>query len=155
MCPSPSDHALFLEAAALGREIRAVETFARPPRAEFLNRTVARVESEATETLHASDWSEGEIFLCANRTGRVSGVSAAVWEFSVSGYRLLFRWLDARQGLPVDHALVTALRDLVGRIAELIDLFARADQLLERALGATLSREALRLGETEPAVVDE
>jgi hypothetical protein len=105
--------------------------------------------------LHVTDWSEGEIFLCANRTGRVSGVSAAVWNFSVSGYRLLFRWLDARQGLPVDHALVTALRDLVGRIAELIDLFARADQLLVRALGATLSREALGLGETEPAVVDE
>jgi hypothetical protein len=153
--PFPSDHALFLEAAALGREIRAVETFARPPRAEFLNPGVARVESEATETLHATDWSEGEIYLCANRTGRVSGVSAAVWNFSVSGYRLLFRWIDARQGLPIDHALVTALRDLVGRIAELIDLFARADQLLERALGATLSREALGLGETEPAVVDE
>jgi hypothetical protein len=153
--PFPSDHTLFLEAAALGREIRAVETFARPPRAEFLNRGVARVESEATEALHASDWSEGEFFLCANRTGRVSGVSAGVWNFSVSGYRLLFRWLDARQGLPVDHALITALRDVVGRIAELIDLFARADHLLERALGATLSREALGLAETEPAVVDE
>jgi len=153
--PFPSDHALFLEAAALGREIRAVETFARPPRVQFLNPTVARVESEATETLHAGEWSEGEIFLCANRTGRVSGVSAAVWNFSVSGYRLLFRWLDARQGLPVDHALVTALRDLVGRIAELIDLFAHADQLLECALGATLSREALGMRETEPAVVDE
>jgi predicted helicase len=153
--PFPSDHDLFLEAAALGREIRAVETFARPPRAEFLNRAVARVESEATETLHASDWSDGEIFLCANRTGRASGVSAAVWDFSVSGYRLLFRWLDARQGLAVDYALVTALRDVVGRIAELIDLFARADQLLGRALGATLSREALGLRETEPAVVDE
>lgn len=153
--PFPSDHGLFLEAAALGREIRAVETFARPPRAEFLNRAVARVESEGTESLHAGGWNEGEIFLCANRTGRVSGISVAVWEFSVSGYRLLFRWLDARQGLPVDHALVTALRDLVGRIVELIDLFRCADQLLERALGATLSREALGLAETEPAVVDE
>jgi predicted helicase len=153
--PFPSDHRLFLESAALGREIRAVEIFARPPRAAFLNPTVARVESEATEALHASDWGEGELFLCANRTGRISGVSSAVWGFSVSGYRLLFRWLDARQGLPVDHALVTALRDLVGRIAELIDLFARADQLLERALGATLNREAVGLAEPEPAVVDE
>jgi hypothetical protein len=153
--PFPSDYALFLEAAALGREIRAVETFARPPGAEFLNRTVARIESEATETLHASDWSEGEIFLCANRSGRVTGVNAAVWNFSVSGYRLLYRWLAAREALPVDHALVTALRDLVGRIAELIDLFARADQRLECALGATLSREALGLSEIELAVVDE
>ena len=90
-----------------------------------------------------------------NRTGRVLGVSAGVWNFSVSGDRLLFRWLDARQGLPVDHALITALRDVVGRIAELIDLFARADHLLECVLGATLSREALGVAETEPAVADE
>ena len=132
--PFPSDHALFLKAAALGREIRAVETFARPPGPEFLNWTVARVESEATGTLNASDWSEGEIFLCANRSGRVTGVSAAVWSFSVSGYRLLSGLLDARRGQSVDHALITALRDLVGRIAELIHLLDRADHLLERAL---------------------
>jgi len=105
--------------------------------------------------LRASDWSEGALFLCANRTGRVSGVSAAVWAFSVSGYRLLYRWLDAREGLPVDHALVTAFRDVVGRIAELIDLFARADHLLGHALNATLSREVLGLAEAEPILPDE
>ena len=96
-----------------------------------------------------------ELFLCANRTGRVSGISPAVWDFSVSGYRLLFRWLDARQGLAVDHSLTTALRDVVGRIAELIDLFARADQVLARTLAATLSRDALGLAGAEPAAVDE
>jgi Type ISP C-terminal specificity domain len=153
--PFPNDHRLFLEAAALGREIRAVETFARPPGANFLARAVARVETEATEALHASDWSEGEIFLCANRTGRISGISAAVWSFSVSGYRLLFRWLDARQELVIDHTLVTSLRDVVGRIAELIDLFARADTVLERALLASLSRDALGLHQPEPVVADE
>jgi hypothetical protein len=47
-----------------------------------------------------------------------------------------------------------SLRDLVGRIAELVDLFDRADQFLERALGATLSRDALGLGEAEAVVVD-
>lgn len=47
------------------------------------------------------------------------------------------------------------IRDVVGRIAELIDLFARADHVLARALPATLSREALGLSESEPAVVDE
>jgi len=153
--PFPNDHALFLEAAALGQEIRAVETFARPPRPEFLGRAAARIETEATGTLHATDWNEGELFLCADRTGRISGVSAAVWSFSVSGYRLLYRWLDARQGLAVDHALITSLRDVVGRIAELIDLFARADRLLECALGASLSRDALGLHEREPVIVDE
>ena len=107
--PFPGDHALFLEAAGLGREIRAVETFARPPRAEFLNRAVARIESEATESLHAGDWSEGEIFLCANRTGRVSGVSAAVWNFRSADIGCSFvgstrvkacRSIRARHGAP-------------------------------------------------------
>lgn len=147
--PFPSDHSAFLAAAELGREIRAVETFARPPGPSFLTRAVARVESEPGGPLEASDWSEGELHLCADRTGRVSGVSADVWAFSVSGYRLLYRWLDARKGLPVDHALIRELRDLVGRIAELIDLFARADSLLAQILPATLDRAALGLAEAE------
>jgi Type ISP C-terminal specificity domain len=65
--PFPSDHATFLAAAELGRKIRAVETFARPPGPNFLTRAVARVETEAAETLHASEWTDGELFLCANR----------------------------------------------------------------------------------------
>lgn len=153
--PFPSELALFTDAVALGREIRAVETFTRHPARHFLTRDVARIETEATEVLRASDWNEGEIYLCANRTGRVSGIAADVWEFEVSGYRVLARWLEARQGLPVDHALVTGMRDVVGRIAELIDLFARADQVLAQALPATLSRQALGLSESEPTAVDE
>jgi Type ISP C-terminal specificity domain len=149
--PFPSDRALFLAAAELGREIRAVESFARPPSPNFLTRAVARVETEATETLHASDCIDGELFLCANQTGRVSGISEAIWNFSVSGYRLLPRWLTARQGLAVDHALISAMRDVVGRIAELIDLFARADTLLIQILPATLTKNALGLGANETA----
>jgi hypothetical protein len=149
--PLPTAHALFLAAAELGREIRAVETFARPPGPNFLTRAVARVETEAAETLNASDWIDGELFLCANGTGRVSGISAAIWSFSVSGYRLLPRWLAGRQGLAVNHALISAMRDVVGRIAELIDLFARADRLLIQILPATLTKNALGLGANETA----
>jgi Type ISP C-terminal specificity domain len=153
--PFPSDHRLFLAAADLGRDIRALETFARPPGAAFLTRAVARVETEATEPLHASDRTDGELFLCANQTGRVSGISEAIWSFSVSGYRLLYRWLDARQGLAVDHALISAMRDVVGRIAELIDLFARADRLLIQILPVTLTQDALGLGANETTNNDE
>ncbi len=149
--PLPTAHALFLAASELGREIRAVETFARPPGPNFLTRAFARVETEATETLHASEWTDGELFLCANRTGRVSGISAAIWSFSVSGYRLLPRWLAARQALAVDHALISAMRDVVGRIAELIDLFARADRLLIQILPATLTKNALGFAANETA----
>jgi len=153
--PFPSDHATFLAAAELGREIRAVETFARPPGPNFLTHAVARVETEAAETLHASEWTDGELFLCANGTGRVSGISAAIWSFSVSGYHLLRRWLAARQGLAVDHALISAMRDVVGRIAALIDLFARADTLLIQILPATLTRDALGFAATDTVSDDE
>jgi hypothetical protein len=149
--PFPSDHAVFLAAAELGREIRAVETFARLPHPAFLTRAHARVETEPDRTLDASDWSEGEFFLCADHTGRVSGVARDIWDFSVSGYRLLPRWLDARKGLAVDHALISAMRDVVGRIAALIDLFARADRLLIQILPATLTKNALGLGANETA----
>jgi predicted helicase len=152
--PFPSDHARFLAAAELGREIRAVETFARPPLPNYLTRALARVETEPRNTLDASDWSEGEFFLCADRTGRVSGVPTEIWEFSVSGYRLLSRWLDARKGLAADHALFIQMRDVVGRIAELIDLFARADTLLAQILPATLTRGGLGPDANETASGD-
>ena len=145
--PFPSDHALFLEAARLGGEVRAVETFGRPPRSAFLTKATARIETAPSGALDASDWADSSFCLCADGSGRVSGVRQDIWDFAVSGYRLLPRWLDARKGLPVDNAILTGVRDLVGRIGELIDLFVRADTLLAKVLPATLSREVLGLGE--------
>ena len=153
--PFPASHEVFADAAEIGREIRALETFARAPGAQFLTRALARVETEATEALHASDMTDGEFFLCANRSGRVSGITVDIWTFSVSGYRLLPRWLAARQGQPVDHALIVAMRDVAGRIAELIDLFGRADRVLEQALAATLIRDILGVGANRIAATDE
>jgi hypothetical protein len=91
------------------------------------------------------DYSESSITLCDNGNGRITGLPQAVWDFSVSGYRLVPHWLEARVGLPADLALVRELRDICGRIAELIDLFAQADIVLEATLHETLTREALGL----------
>jgi len=153
--PFPADHALFQNAAALGREIRAVQTYARAPGAAFLTSAIARVETTPTGALHAGQRVNDEIFLCADGSGRVSGVSEAVWSFSVSNYRVLPRWLEARRGLAPDHGFLTDLRDLVGRIGELIDLFDRADHVLTHALTATLGREALGLTPLETATEHE
>jgi hypothetical protein len=71
------------------------------------------------------------------------GIPQWVWEFSVSGYRLVPRWLEARIGLPADFNLVRELRDICGRIAELVDLFAQADNVLMATLQETLTRNAL------------
>jgi hypothetical protein len=141
--PFPAQHITFHKAVEIGRDIRAVETFARQPRATYLGHDFMRVTNQPRGALAAADYEDGAITLCDNRSGRITGLPQAVWNFSVSGYRLVPRWLEARVGLPADLALVQELRDICGRIAELIDLFAQADIVLEATLHETLTREAL------------
>jgi Type ISP C-terminal specificity domain/N-6 DNA Methylase len=144
--PFPSNHDVFERAAAIGREIRAVETFARKPGDAFLTKSLAKEETDPTGALADSiDWRDGEIILCANGSGLVSGIPEHIWQFAVSGYRLLPRWLGARAGQVVDRAFMKSMRDVVGRIAELIDLFDRADIVLAEALVETVTRKKLGL----------
>jgi Type ISP C-terminal specificity domain len=144
--PFPSAHSVFERAAEIGREIRAVETFARKPGDAFLTPKLARQESDANGVLADSiDLKDGEIILCADGPGRMSGIPEHIWQFAVSGYRLLPRWLGARAGQEVDRAFIKQVRDVAGRIAELIDLFDRADNVLVDALVETVTRKKLGL----------
>ncbi len=143
--PFPARHAVFEDAVRIGREIRAVETFAREPREAFRRPGFARVVTQPRGAIAPVDYTEGSITLCADRTGRITGIPVAVWSFSVSGYRLLPRWIKSRVGSPADLSLVRELRDICLRIAELIDRFAEADIVLEATLRETLPREALGL----------
>jgi hypothetical protein len=110
-----------------------------------------RVVSQPRGTVAQVEYVDGAVTLCSDGTGRITGIPPEVWNFSVSGYRLAPRWLEARIGLRADLALVRELRDICGRLAELIDLFVRADIVLENALHETLTREALGL---DPGVED-
>lgn len=144
--PFPAAKEIFHGAVLVGRQIRAVETFARAPRREFFNARIARIETNPAGPLAASGWAEDGIRLCADGSGHVSGISRSAWEFEVSGYRVIPRWLGGREGLALDHDLLNSFRDLVGRVAELIHLFQEADGLLIRALESTLSSSDLGLG---------
>lgn len=141
--PFPAQYSVFRNAARLGHEISAIETFARQPAAAYLRRSFVRVTTEPRGALARVEYDDGAITLCDNGTGRITSLPQAVWDFSVSGYRLVPRWLEARVGLPADLGLVQELRDICGRIAELIDLFVEADIVLQAALHETLTREAL------------
>jgi uncharacterized protein YjeT (DUF2065 family) len=149
--PFPAHHAIFQNAVRVGREIRAVETFVRPPGEAYRRPDFVRVVSQPRGTVAQVEYTDGAITLCRDGTGRITGIPQEVWTFSVSGYRLAPRWLEARIGLPADLALVRELRDICGRLAELIDLFARADIVLENTLHETLTREVLCL---DPGVED-
>lgn len=150
--PFPGQPEFFREAVRLGREIRAVETFAREPGEAYRGAGFVRVETEPRGSVAKVELDGGEITLCGDGTGRIVGISQAVWDFAVSGYRVVPRWLDARIGLAADFALVNEFRDICGRVAELIALFEQADVVLDAALDETLSREALDLAPEEEEV---
>ena len=144
--PFPVEHQVFLDAAAIGREIRAIETFARPPGKAFLHDSLLSIDSlPSAGPLGAVEWRDGGFALRPDGTGKVTGVPEAVWRFQVSGYRLLPRWLAAREGQPIDKAFREAMRDVAGRIAELIHWFDRADLVLAQALAHTATRDELGL----------
>ena len=115
--PFPADHAVFLRAAAVGAQIRAVETFARDPAAEALPPGFCRLANQPTGPLDPQDYADGALPLCADGSARLTGLPEAVWAFSVSGYRVLPRWLEARRGQPLDIAMIRQVRDVAGRIA--------------------------------------
>jgi hypothetical protein len=143
--PFPALHAVLQEAVRIGREIRAVETFARDPRAAYRPPNFVRVATEPRGALAPVQYDGNGIAVCEDGSGRIIGLPESVWNFSVSGYALVPRWLEARIGLPADLTLVRELRDICGRVAELIDLFGQADIVLEATLQQTLTREALGL----------
>ena len=143
--PFPAQRATFEDAVRVGRAIRGVESFAREPSERYRSVEFARVVTPPRGAVVPVQYVDSSITLCANGAGRITGVPEPVWNFSVSGYRVLPRWLEARVGLDADLALVREFRDICGRVAELIDLFAQADMVLEATLQQTLTREALGL----------
>ena len=142
--PFPAAPEVFARAAALGAHIRAIETFAAPPAAAFMPAAFVRLADEPRGPVASVTYADGGLALCADGSGRITGLPLAVWTFAVSGYPVLRRWLEARQGQPANLAFVREFRDICGRIAALIELFGQADILLEETLSDSLMREALQ-----------
>jgi len=152
--PFPADRAIFDAAAAVGAEIRAVQTFARPP-AEAFTKGVALAQTAPTGKLRPIDPRDldgAALTLCEDGSGLISPIPREVWDFAVSGYRVVPRWLAARAGLDATAPdFIPQLRDLVGRVGELIDLNLRADSLLIQTLDDPLSRDSLGFASADAA----
>ncbi|MCW5723893.1 MAG: hypothetical protein KIS81_02930 [Maricaulaceae bacterium] len=154
--PFPADGAVFRDAAAIGARIRDLQGFRAAPDPAFRK---ARLDGKASGPVldiptPAQAWTGadgmGAVALLPDQSLRITGVSERVWRFNVSGYQALYRWLRARKGEALSGAsgaaLLKAALDVVWRIEELVDLFDRADEVLERALKTTLKRADFGLG---------
>ena len=146
--PFPADPAVFAEAARIGREIRGLEAFQREPAEAFRPRDFCRIVGQPDDTTQvaAANFADGQLSIWSHGDAAVpgfAGLPQAVWDFSVSGYRVLPRWIDGRKELPVTLALMRELRDVAARIHELIHWFGAADLVLEATLEETLTREEL------------
>ena len=142
--PFPAHYEIFMSAARLGADIHAVQTFARPP-AGLTDQTFVRLTTapEPGAVLKAGEAVGPRLALCGDGSGQVEGLPIALWGFEVSGYPVLRRWLEGRENQIVDLALFEAFRDVCARLAELADLYERADTILTEALEAPLTRSAL------------
>lgn len=149
----PADVDVFRDAVRVGREIRAIETFARPPAAQ--PQAFCRLASQPTGDVAPVEYQDGEIALCRDGSGRITGIPHEVWTFAVSGYRVLPRWIEGRVDLPADLALIRELRDVAARIAELIHRFDEADLVLEATLANSLTREELGFAPVGSAPAEE
>lgn len=141
--PFPADHAVLMRAVAVGRDIRAIETFARAPAKQPVAFCRLASEPSVGSVLATVAHRDGDIVLCADGSGRITGIPEAVLRFAVSGYPVLKRWIEGRVGLPADLSLIRDLRDVAARIAELIYRFDEANLVLNETLAHTLTREEL------------
>jgi hypothetical protein len=150
--PFPASPDVFREAACIGADIRVIETFARAPDPHYAQ--IARAETPPRGPLAPVEGLEdGGFSLCADGSGRIGNVPQEVWDFAVSGYRVLPRWINARaqEAVEIDHNFIPDLRDVAQRIAELLFLFAEANRILDATLADSLPRAVLGVGaEEEP-----
>ena len=138
--PFPRDQTVMAKAIELGARFRALQTFASPANLIHNCAVIATAPGAVTTLANDIAYVGGAIILGSDGTARVEGIPATIWDFSVSGYALLPRWLDHRKGQRVDAAMLDAIRDLVARIGHLIALMTEADAILISALVNPLTR---------------
>ncbi len=130
------------KAARIGSEIRAFEIFVREPGREYCFARLAgragglalAVPSADTRAIVQDGQGRGTSNFQEDWALHVTGVSRRAWEFAVSGYRVLPRWLTARNGEALDAPLQRAILDIAGRSDKLLHWFDAADAVLVQGI---------------------
>ena len=148
--PLTRDATLFTRAVALGCRLIALHTFGE----RFDNITIPHGKSRILKAINPSpmperfEYKEASVTLCIG-TGEVRPVSTEVWEFSVSGYAVLQRWLDFRMAKGAGKRTsdldgirptswppqwTTELLDLIWVLEATVALWPEAGQLLNEII---------------------
>jgi len=163
--PFPADHGAFTEAARTGARIRALQGMDAVPAQGFRSARLSRratgpaLDVPAPRRAFAGADGIGTVALLPDRSLCLSTVPERVWDFAVSGYPVLHRWLRARNGEPLTGAsgarLLRSALDVAWRIEELLYCYDQADSVLVRALDAPLTRADFGLHVLGATVVED
>ena len=134
--PVPAARDSFDAVAILGRQLRAAHDLDRQD-------DLPRLEGRPGP-LMSGRWEGDRLHVSAE--GYLPDVSQAAWEYQVSGYRVLARWLQQREGLDLaaDLDLVDEVRRVVSAVQRSVALAPALDVALRAVLdGDTLGRASL------------
>ncbi len=129
--PLTSDAELFRELSALGARLLALHLTQSPPAARMCYSVSGgnRVERVRYTPPDAAG-EPGRVWL--NATQYVEGVTPAVWESSVGGYRIAQKWLTDRTGRTLAQDDLDTYRDALAALAETRALTQQLDAAIAR-----------------------
>lgn len=125
--PAVTDAGLFREAVEVGNRLLQAWSLETPPRGRWQ-------EAGAGVQLGGARM-EGDAIVFENGD-RLEQLHPETWSFSVSGYPVMDRYLEARAHLALTGELAEDIRRVAGAIAAILAEQAAADSLLERAIAA-------------------
>lgn len=127
--PLTDDVDLFDHLAGLGDRLREAWELRVAP-----DPSIAWRGTQSQEPLGEARWESNRVTFANGRT--LDGVTAQVWNFELSGYRVLPRWLDGRRHWKVtaDHAREVQLT--ISAAAAIVALFPELDAALQRLLAS-------------------
>jgi hypothetical protein len=133
--PFPVDVEVFRRVAELGGKLLAAHQLPAPSGRARLTGSPGPLSSRPS-------WEDGRLQISA--AGFVEPVSETAWRYSVSGYRVIERWLRARAGL--DLARDFDLIDQLHRVVAAVEASVRLGTQLDAALARVLDDETVGAG---------
>ncbi|MFB6449093.1 type ISP restriction/modification enzyme [Bradyrhizobium tunisiense] len=134
--PLPGSLKLFIELAALGRELIALHLMESPKLDHFID-TYTGPKDPYVERV---GWSDDAVWLDAPTKNNQAatpgtigfrGVSHDVWNFHIGGYQVCEKWLKDRKGRTLSKADIAHYQKIVLALSETIRLMTEIDEVIE------------------------